>query len=344
MKDFILHCKINQQNWLITGGCGFIGLALINTLLEKSHLKKIRVLDNLSVGTEKNLSAVCEKKAENCTSSKRIPVELMIGDIKDLSVCKKACEEMDVVVHLAANTGVGPSVEDPFADMQNNVIGTLNMLEAARYRKLKKFIFASSGAPVGEVVPPIHEELAPKPVSPYGASKLSGEGYCSAYYRSFGLKTIVLRFGNVYGPGSVHKHSAVAKFIKRALEKKPIIIYGDGQQTRDFIFIDDLVNAILCSASVEVGGEIFQIAMNQETSVIKLADLLKKIIEDVCPEITVNITFTEQRLGDVKRNYSDTSKAKNILRWDPFWSLEKGLYTTVNWFIEKSEKEYKSNR
>ena len=139
---------------------------------------------------------------------------------------------------------MGPSVENPRLDMECNVIGTLNMLEGARMHKVKRFIFASSGAPIGECEPPIHEEMAPHPVSPYGASKLAGEGYCSAYFRTFDVETIALRFGNVYGPGSGHKNSVVAKFIRQAMQGETLEIYGDGKQTRDFIYIDDLIQAI----------------------------------------------------------------------------------------------------
>ena len=139
-----------------------------------------------------------------------------------------ATEGADVVIHLAANTGVGPSVENPRMDCETNVTGTLNALEAARAAGAGRFVFASSGAPLGVQTPPLHEEMAPHPASPYGASKLAGEGYCSAWFHSFGVETVVLRFGNVYGEGSTRKASVVAKFIKRALAGEVLEIYGDG--------------------------------------------------------------------------------------------------------------------
>ena len=213
-----------RARWLITGGCGFIGSSLIRKLVgEGGHY--IRILDNLSVGSREDLGQVCtfsELSIDDFSSNFRelssemsSKVHLIVGDIKDPETCMTCCKDIDVVVHLAANTGVAPSVENPREDMENNILGTLNMLEAARRHKVKRFIFASSGAPIGECEPPIHEEMAPHPVSPYGASKLAGEGYCSAYYRSIGLETVVLRFGNVYGPGSTHKSSVIAKFIKQ---------------------------------------------------------------------------------------------------------------------------------
>lgn len=204
-----------MENFLITDGCGFIGVNLVDFLLQKG-IQNIRIFDNLSVGTKEDLAEVCDFKEINAEDIESTPCgnELVVGDIRDEDLYMKVCKGIDVVVHLAANTGVAPSVEDPRKDMEINVIGTFNLLEASRKNNVKKFIFASSGAPLGEVDPPIHEEIAPKPVSPYGASKLCGEAYCSAYYRTFGLKTVVLRFGNVYGPRSKHKSSVVAQFLK----------------------------------------------------------------------------------------------------------------------------------
>ena len=233
------------KKWLITGGCGFIGRNLISNLLEeRGHF--VRILDNLSVGNRDDLAKVCEFKESTPSSlnTQSSQVELVVGDVLDKELALKVAKKADVIVHLAANTGVGPSVENPRKDMEANVIGTFNMLEAARQNNVKRFIFASSGAPIGECEPPIHEELAPHPVSPYGASKLAGEGYCSAYYRAYGLETVALRFGNVYGPLSAGKNSVIAKFIKQAIAGETLEIYGNGEQTRDFIYIDDLIQAI----------------------------------------------------------------------------------------------------
>jgi UDP-glucose 4-epimerase len=325
-----------KMKWLITGGCGFIGASLIKELIiEGGH--SIRVIDNLSVGTLEDLKSIAnvvslapdQLNFENESSS----IELIVGDILDFSLALKLVQNCDVVVHLAANTGVGPSVEDPEKDMMVNVCGTFNYLEASRHSSVKKFIFASSGAPIGECIPPIHEEMAPHPVSPYGASKLSGEGYCSAFFRTYGLQTITLRFGNVYGPRSGRKNSVVAKFIKNALEDRDLEIFGDGTQTRDFIFIGDLVNAIKCSAAVsDIGGEIFQIATNAETTVGELVDLLVSTL-NARGFKHVKIRKTFNRKGDVMRNYSDTSKAKHYLGWSSQTNLQDGLNKTVDWFL-----------
>ena len=188
------------NNVLITGGCGFLGTSLVKKLLNLG-VTKIRIIDNLSGGSKSDLfqvSKFVEVKPENIKGPPA-GLELVVGDIQETNLAIKVTKGINLVIHLAANTGVGPSIENPEVDMQINVLGTFNYLEASRINKISKFVFASSGAPVGEINPPIHEEIAPHPVSPYGASKLAGEGYCSAYKRTFGLDTVTLRFGNVYG-------------------------------------------------------------------------------------------------------------------------------------------------
>ena len=323
------------KNWLITGGCGFLGTSLIAHLLQLDPTTAIRVLDNQSVGTAEDLKKVCNFVEMDAAGISSKPTsgkaELVISDIKYYDVCRKSCVGVDVIIHLAANTGVAPSVENPRADMESNVIGTFNMLEAARENRVGKFVFASSGAPIGDVEPPIHEEKAPRPISPYGASKLAGEGYCSAYYRTFGIKTVSLRFGNVYGPRSKHKNSIVAKFIKNAIEGEPLEIYGDGNQTRDFIYIDDLIQAVMLSLKADVGGEIFQIATHKETTVNEIACSIQQLVKNRTNR-KVDIVLSSPRLGDAKRNYSDISKAKKMLNFDPKYTLASGLLPTLDYF------------
>lgn len=324
------------MKWLITGGCGFLGTSLIQRLQQEGG-HSIRVLDNLSVGTRGDLQQVCDYHEVGNQEMPKLAdgvVQLVVGDILDDPLALQVAIGIDVIVHFAANTGVGPSVENPRADCYANVIGTLNYLEAARLNHVSRFIFASSGAPAGEVEPPIHEELPPHPVSPYGASKLAGEGYCSAYKRTFGVDTVMLRFGNVYGPGSIHKSSVVAKFIRSALRGETLEVYGSGRQTRDFIYIDDLIDAVMLAATVpNVGGEAFQIASNRETTVLEmtaqLVDVLAKLGRG-----DVKIVNGESRLGDVMRNYSDTSKARCRLGWTSNVGLEEGLERTVRYFMQ----------
>lgn len=325
---------------LITGGCGFLGTALVKSLLG-AGCESIRILDDLSTGTRADLALVATFHEMDASAVTQAPrgVELVVGNILDESLSLCVAVGCNVIVHFAANTGVGPSVEDPRSDMLANVIGTFNYLEAARAHGAQRFIFASSGAPAGEVVPPIHEELPPHPVSPYGASKLAGEGYCSAYKRTYGVDTVALRFGNVFGPGSMHKNSVVAKFIRHALAGEPLEIYGDGTQTRDFIYIDDLIDAVLLATVVPViGGETFQIASSRETTVGEMAALLLDALDQAGVR-DIQLVNAETRLGDVKRNYSDTTKARERLGWSPKVALPAGLKKTVAYFlnIEKAE-------
>jgi UDP-glucose 4-epimerase len=321
---------LTSYRWLITGGCGFIGSSLIASILREHPDTSIRVLDNYSVGTKDDLfEALSFIEKERKPKSDR--VEFVEGDIRDYDVCHTCCDGVDVIVHLAANTGVAPSVENPRYDMEANVIGTFNMIEAARKNNVKKFIFASSGATIGEVEPPIHEEKVQKPVSPYGVSKLAGEAYCSAYFRTFGIKTVSLRFGNVYGPLSKNKSSVVAKFLKQAFAGEALEIYGDGSQTRDFIYIDDLIQAIVLSVKSDVGGEVFQIATYKETTVNEIAGKIKNLIENEVGK-KVSIVYGEKRRGDVKRNYSDISKARRLLGFSPEFDLDRGLKNTLNYF------------
>jgi UDP-glucose 4-epimerase len=319
---------------VITGGCGFLGTSLIKRLLSDDGYS-IRVLDNLSIGSREDLKGACDFQEVNADANKfeLNNVQLVVGDILDEGLALKVTENADIIVHFAANTGVGPSVEDPRSDCNANVIGTFNYLEAARINGVSRFIFASSGAPAGEVEPPIHEELPPHPVSPYGASKLAGEGYCSAYSQTFGIDTVALRFGNVYGPGSAHKSSVVAKFIRSALNGETLEIYGDGTQTRDFIYIDDLINAVVLAATKDnVGGEVFQIASSKETTVGEITEKIVKTLEQ--NGVTgINILNGEKRLGDVMRNFSDTSKAKERLGWIPKMGQDEGITLTVKYFI-----------
>lgn len=324
------------MNWLITGGCGFLGTNLIRALLEEGG-HRIRVVDNLVVGSRADLVAIAdfEELDAGSLAEPTAPVELVVGDIRDAELAQRAARGMDVIVHFAANTGVGPSVADPRADCEANVLGTFNYLEAARANGVPRFVFASSGAPIGAVEPPIHEELAPHPVSPYGASKLAGEGYCSAYWGTYGVETVALRFGNVYGPGSGHKSSVVAKFFKDALSGEGLEIYGDGTQTRDFIYVDDLIRAVRLAATVPgIGGETFQIAANTETTVEELAERVLAVLAERGVS-GVPVDYGEPRVGDVKRNFSDTRKAAERLGWVPDNTLDQGLERTVAWFLEE---------
>ncbi|MCK5746387.1 MAG: NAD-dependent epimerase/dehydratase family protein, partial [Oricola sp.] len=213
---------------LITGGCGFIGANLV-TELERRGESDIVVFDNESLG-----------KRENLLDFKG---EFFKGDLRDCEALRQALEGVGTVVHLAAHTRVIESVEDPRSNFNENVIGTFNLLEECRRAGVKRLINASTGGAIlGEAPSPVHEGLAPQPLSPYGASKLAAEGYCSAFSGSYGVKCASLRFSNIYGPRSYHKDSVVARFIKQILAGDELVIYGDGSQVRDYLYIGDLVS------------------------------------------------------------------------------------------------------
>ena len=301
---------------LVTGGCGFIGSNLIPMLHKVGHT--VRVVDNLSTGSPEVLDGQ--------------EIDLLVGDIRDQKIIREAVREMDAVIHLAAHTNVIDSIANPELDFEINARGTLNLLLVCREENIKKFVLASSNAPIGATDPPIDETKAAHPMSSYGASKLAGEGYCSAFFHSYGINTVVLRFANVYGPLSFHKGSVVAKFIKEIIKNHEITIYGDGNQTRDFVYVEDLCRAIIAGLKVKHGGETFQIATGKETSVSELVDILKELMVDN----PFKVNFVPQRNGEIIKNYSNISKSNQVLRWNPKVELKDGLSRTVYWFLHKS--------
>jgi len=312
---------------LITGGCGFIGINLVKQLADKGY--RIRVLDNLSTGKEKNLKKLL-------ISYPQAPaVDLIVGDIRNQAIVNQNIKGTVAVVHLAAHTDVIGSLENPKEDWDINVNGTLNLLEACRKNGVAKFIFASSNAVLGEQPPPIDESAIPRPLSPYGASKLAGEALCSSYCHSFGLETSALRFANCYGPCSEHKNSVITKFMKCAMEGMSLTIYGDGNQTRDFIHVDDICRAIYLALTKQSspGGEVFQIATGKETSINSLARLIGEIAGR-----ELQIIHQPERKGEIKRNYSDINKARTMLGFKPKVELKAGLKDLWQWF-QKEEKQ-----
>lgn len=321
--------------YLITGGCGFVGRNIIALLLERGHpAEAIKVYDDLSVGTLEYLSEVSKWNETGAGWSQVTGQAAFVkGDVRDVALTREISKGADVIIHLAGSTGVVPAIEDPHNDCTSNVVGTLNMLEAARHEKVGRFVYSSSGAPLGDQGPPIHEELKPAPISPYGASKLACEGYCHAYAKCFGVETVALRFGNIYGPLGGHKISLVAAFITNALNGKPIEVHGDGTSTRDYIYTKDLANAILlASTKPGIGGEVFQIATGEEQSVNEMTDRLLGLFEKNNVK-NVEVMRTAPRPSDIKRSFADTTKAKNILGWQPQYTLAEGLQETLSAYL-----------
>jgi UDP-glucose 4-epimerase len=340
-----------MQSILITGGCGFIGLNLIG-YLAKCGCSSLRIMDNLSVGTREDLEIYLRDQGEISGAretgktvdiqwrpygieGRPISVTLLIEDICDREAVMEAVLPGETIVHLAAQTGVVESVENPQFDCRVNVIGTLNLLEAAVKRGSKAFVFASSAAPMGDQPPPAREDMVPKPLSPYGASKLAGEGYCSAFSGSFGLPACSLRFSNVYGPYSTYKSSVVAKFFRQALQGETLVVFGDGNQTRDFIHTEDLCRVIYLALRLlpegRARGEVFQVATGRETSVNELFDMIRGLVENDT-DMKVRVVYESPRAGEIYRNYADISKARTLLGFEPQINIKDGLRDTWAWF------------
>jgi UDP-glucose 4-epimerase len=302
---------------VVTGGCGFIGVNVGRHLAAAGY--RTVAFDDFSSG-----------KADDAHAAGYDDV--VEGDIRDAAALKAVIDGAAAVVHLAAHTGVVDSVADPIHDAEVNVTGTMNALVAARDGGATSFVFASSGAPLGSVSPPGHEGLAPRPLSPYGASKLAGEGYCSAFAGAYGLATTSLRFTNVYGPYSYHKGSVVALFMKRIMEGQPLVVYGDGRQTRDFLYVDDLCGAVLAVLERRPVGELFQLGTGTETSVNDLVEHLMTLF----PDRDIEVRHEPARAGEIARAFSDISHARAGLGYAPETLLADGLATTRDWFIGAS--------
>lgn len=297
---------------LVTGGAGFIGVNLAPVLAARGFVT--RCFDDFSTGSR----ADAEEAGYD---------EVVRGDILDADALGDAVRDCRYVVHLAAQAGVPASVADPVRDCELNVRGTLHALTAARDAGVRGFVLASSNAPLGDIVPPAHEGMVPRPKSPYGASKLSAEAYCSAFAGSFGVPTVALRFTNVYGPFSYHKGSVVAAFCKRAAAGQPLVVYGNGRQTRDFVYVEDICRGIAGALTCGARGAVAHLASNVETTVLEVA---RQLAERFGGDVTVE--HRPERVGDVLRSSADTSGAQRLFGFEPVVSLTEGLDRTVAWF------------
>ena len=319
--------------YLITGGAGFIGSNLVEDLLK--HGEEVRVLDNFSTGKEENLSFINDL---NLPSGK---FTLIREDIRNLSSCHHACEHVDFVLHQAALGSVPRSIDDPITTNEVNIQGTLNLLVAARDAKVKRFIYASSSSAYGDPISttmaddkpvPKVESQTPNPQSPYAISKLTGEYYCHVFYKIFGLETISLRYFNVFGKrqdANSAYAAVIPKFVKSLLSNQPPTIYGDGEQSRDFTHIDNVVQANLkaCHTIQDALGKTINAACGVRTSVnqlyFKLCEIMGKNIKPL---------YSPPRAGDVKHSLADISRAKNLLSYDPRVDIITGLRKFVEWY------------
>ena len=297
---------------LVTGGCGFIGANLVPVLARRGA--EVRVLDDFSFGGPERLDGAA--------------VDIRRGDIRDPDAVAAATAGAEAVVHLAAAGNVADSIAAPLSNFEVNARGTLVMLRAAVDAGVRRFVFASTGgALIGDAPPPVDESSVPRPISPYGASKLCGEGYCHAFRGSYGLQTIALRFANVYGPRSELKRGAVTRFVKLALAGEPLVIYGDGTATRDFLYVDDLCAGICAAVEHDGADGVLHLASERETSIGELARL---VLEATGADVPVE--HVARRRGEVERNFAIARRAAEVLGFRAAVGLEEGLARTVEWF------------
>jgi nucleoside-diphosphate-sugar epimerase len=310
----------NVLRVLVTGGAGFIGSNLTEALLKKGH--RVRVLDNFSTGKRENL--VFEKEYS--------ALEIVDGDIRDFETCQKATKGVHYVFHQAALPSVPRSVEDPLTTHFVNADGTLNILLAARDAGVRRVIYASSSSIYGDTPTlPKMENMPPNPMSPYALQKYIGEQYGRLFFQLYGLETVSLRYFNIFGPKqdptSIYS-AVIPKFINALLRNEAPVIFGDGEQSRDFTFIDNVVHANLLAMSAErLQGEAINIACGKRTSLNQLLDILKATLGS-----QVSPVYKESRKGDVKHSLADINRGKHVIDYDPQVDIETGLKKTLDYF------------
>lgn len=307
--------KQTLGNVLITGGAGFVGSNLTTYLVKNDLATKITILDNESVGSR--------------TAVSDFDVEFVLGDLRDKKVVMQALEGIDVVIHLAADTRVMDSIENPRFNFENNVVATFELMMSMVESGVSKLINASTGGAIlGEVPPPVHEKMVPNPLSPYGASKLAIEGYSSAFAEIYNMKIMNLRFSNVYGPLSFHKGSVVATYLKALLNHGPIVVYGDGEQTRDYIYTEDLCKGIVQAIQSDLSG-VFQLGTGVATSINQLISNMKAVIGE---QLAINVEYKDARLGEIIHTHCDISKARKAFGFNPSTQVREGIGYTWQWF------------
>lgn len=310
-----------MAKFLVTGGAGFIGSHLAGVLLEKNH--EVRVLDNFSTGKRENLIEYEGK------------IELIEGDIRDLEVCRDATEGVDYVLHQAALGSVPRSVEDPLTTHESNVTGTLNLLIASRERDVRRVVLAASSSAYGDTeVLPKEETMNPAPLSPYAVSKLALEYYGQVFYHVYGLETISLRYFNVFGPKQDPESqyaAVIPKFVKALMSGERPIIYGDGEQTRDFTYIANVIDANVkaCFAPPEACGKVFNIACHENIALNRLYRILCDLLD-----VTIDPIYDDPRPGDVKHSLADIQQATDYLGYEPRIFVEEGLRRSIQWYRE----------
>jgi len=336
--------------YLVTGGAGFIGSNIVETLLARGD--RVRILDNFSTGRWENIDRIVKRysliEGKDYTvirgGEERIdlrgldlPLVIIEGDLREFTTCRLAVSGVSYVLHQGALPSVPRSISDPLTTNDVNIRGTLNMLLAARDEGIRRFVFASSSSVYGDTpILPKVETMPPNPLSPYALSKLTGEYYSTLFYRLYGLSTVSLRYFNVFGPGQdpTSQYAAVIpKFISAVLSGGAPIIYGDGEQSRDFTYVGDCVRAnLLASEAEDVSGRVFNIACGRRITINELFDKIKKI----AGSSTVRPKYEAARPGDIRHSLADIGLAAELLGYTPENSIDEGLEKTVEWFKNAS--------
>jgi nucleoside-diphosphate-sugar epimerase len=304
--------------YLVTGGAGFIGSHMVEALLSAGHT--VRVVDNFSTGKRENLAHVIDR------------IDLYEFSITDRERLAEAMQDVDYVFHLAALASVPRSVSDPILSNEHNVTGTLDVLVAARDAGVKRVVYAGSSSAYGNVESEYKaEDMPPRPLSPYAVAKLAGEHYCQAFTSVYGLETVTVRYFNVFGPRQdpLSTYAAVIpKFVTSMLDSKSPVVEGDGLQTRDFTYIDNVVHgSLLACHAPGVAGETFNIACGARINLLEMIDLLNNFMgKSILP------VFTDPRPGDVRHSRASIEKARRLLAYEPVVSFEEGLARTLAWY------------
>ncbi len=308
--------------YLVTGGSGFIGSNLVEALLHQGE--QVKVLDNFSTGRRSNLAAI-----QKLTRSGDL-LQIIEGDLRSYHIVQNAVQDVDYILHQGALPSVPRSVHDPLTSNEVNVVGTLNILQAAREAGVKRLVYASSSSVYGDnsTLPKV-ETMAPNPLSPYAIAKLAGEQYCQSFWRLYGFETVCLRYFNVFGPRqdpTSHYSAVIPKFIMAALQGKPLPIHGDGHQSRDFTYISNVIEAnLLACRAPEAPGQVMNVSCGERYSLLDLVEYLGQLLGVA----QLQVQHIETRLGDVKHSQADIQKAKTVLNYEPIVDFQEGLRQTI---------------
>ncbi|MGA2950570.1 MAG: SDR family oxidoreductase [Candidatus Sulfotelmatobacter sp.] len=313
-----------MSTYLITGAAGFIGSALTRAVLARGE--QVRGIDNFSTGKRENIDEVFDR------------IDFREADLLDLGAVHSACRGVDYVLHLAAIPSVPRSVADPLESNRTSVDATMNLLVAARDAKVKRVVYAASSAAYGDTPTlPKSEDMQPSPISPYAVAKLAGEHYMASFWRCYGLETVSLRYFNIFGPRQDpdSPYSGVlAKFILRMLQGERPTIFGDGTQSRDFTYVDNVVEANLLAIKAPaeaVAGQVFNVATGRASDLNEAVRVLKKLIG-----YAGEVKYGPERAGDVKHSLADLTRAKEHLGYTPHVDFEEGLHRTIAWYRQGS--------